>query len=69
MENVRLILKGKTYQAKCIDENHYSFSLSDIKRSGKYTAEVYDGTNLIGNITFTVKGAVGSTNSGFDDLF
>jgi len=67
--NVKLILNEKSYLAECIDETHYKIVIPDIKRAGKYAVDIFDGENLIGNITLGVKGAVGSSNSSFDDLF
>ena len=40
-----------------------------IKRAKTYTGEVYDGDNLIGMITYTVKNKLGGDNADFDDLF
>lgn len=67
--NVRLSVNDKYYVMQCIDKTHYKLVIPDIKRSGKYSANVYDGTNLISSVTIPVKGAVGSANSGFDDMF
>jgi len=67
--DLRLIVGGKSYSAENIDGTHYKVLMPDIKRGGKYTADVFDGSDLIGNITLNVKGAVGSSNSSFDDLF
>ncbi len=68
--NLGLTIKGKRYSPNTvIDEHHYMFILSDIKRSGRYNADVYDGQDVIGKIVINVKGAVGSSNSDFDDLF
>ena len=67
--NVSVVLNGKRYAGKASDETHYSFELSDIKRAKKYSADVYDGSDLIGKIDFTAKGKTGSVNSDFDELF
>lgn len=66
---VKVIMDGKPYAAEYVDKTHYRISNPDIKRSGKHTANVYDGGNLIGTVNINVKGTVGSANSGFDDLF
>lgn len=68
-KNVRLVVNGKSYSANSIDATHYEVVISDIKRGGKYVADIFDDSDLIGNITLNVKGAVGSSNSSFDDLF
>jgi hypothetical protein len=67
--NVSIILNGKRYAGKASDSTHFSFALDDIRRAKKYSADVYDGSDLIGKIDFTVKGKTGSVNSDFDDLF
>ena len=66
---VRMDIKGKSYYSEQIDRTHYKFILDDIKRSGEYEANIYDGSNLIGCIKLHIKGAVGSAKTGFDDLF
>ena len=68
-DNVSLIINDKRYYANREDETHFSFCLVDIKRAKTYTAEVFDGDDIIGNITFTVKGKLGNRNDDFDDLF
>ena len=60
---------GATYPGASTDGKHFKFEVSDIKRSGKYEFDLLDGSNLITKITINAKGAVGSANSGFDDLF
>ena len=68
--NLGLMIKGKRYpQCTILDEHHYLFELPDIKRSGRYDAEVYEGEDIIGKVVVNVKGAVGSSNNDFDDLF
>lgn len=67
--NVNALRGGIKYLGVSIDDTHFEFEVPDIKRSGKYNFELYDGTNLITVIEINVKGAVGSSDSGFDDLF
>ena len=67
--NVSIILNGKRYSGKASDRTHFSFALDDIRRAKRYSADVYDGSDLIGKIDFTVKGKTGTVNSDFDDLF
>lgn len=69
MHDVSVILNGKPYSASQIDANHYSVKLPDIKRAGDYSADVYVGDNLIGNIMIRAKGKSGKVNDAFDDLF
>ena len=67
--NISIILNGKRYAGKASDGTHFDFVFDDIRRAKKYSADVYDGSDLIGKIDFTVKGKTGSVNSDFDDLF
>ena len=67
--NISIILNGKRYAGKASDGTHFGFVFDDIRRAKKYSADVYDGSDLIGKIDFTVKGKTGSVNSDFDDLF
>lgn len=61
--------KSTSYECNCtdfIDTSNYRFNISEIKRTGKFTADLYDGDKLIQqNMTFETKKAVGKTN----DLF
>ena len=56
-------------EGKTTDGSHFSFELSSIKRAGQYEANIFDGDNLLANITITVKNAIGSVNTDFDELF
>lgn len=70
MQDVSVILNGKSYLAVQVDDNHYSVNLPDIKRAGDYPADVYAGNNLlIGKITIKAQGKSGKVNDAFDDLF
>lgn len=69
-DNVSLVINGTSYKASCDDRNHYTIVLSNIKRSKQLSADVYDGSNLIGNVTIAVKGKVASSDTEFgNDLF
>ena len=68
-KSIRMEIKGKSYDGEQTDETHYTFALTDIKRSGEYDASVFDGSNLIGRKKLRIKGTVGSAKSNFDDLF
>lgn len=69
VRDVSVVLNGKRYPASQIDANHYSVKLSDTKRAGDYSADVYAGDNLIGNIMIKAQGKSGKVNDAFDDLF
>lgn len=68
-DKVRVVLKERSYSAKCIDKTHYEICAPEIKRSGKYNVDIFDGENLLGSVVINVKGTVGTSNSDFDDLF
>ena len=65
---VKLIIDNKSYLGKTEDGLHFTFELKDIKRArtAPYTADVFDSDNLIGNITFKVKGKAATLNEDFD---
>ena len=69
VQDVSVVLNGKPYSASQIDANHYSVKLPDTKRAGDYSADVYAGDNLIGNIMIKAQGKSGKVNDAFDDLF
>ena len=67
--NVSVVVNGTRYQAFSDDKSHYTIEMKDVRRAKKYTADVYDGEDLIGKVGFTVKGKTASVNDDFDDLF
>lgn len=69
VQDVSVVLNGKSYPALQIDVNHYSVKLPDIKRAREYLADVYTGDNLIGKIMVKAQGRSGKVNDAFDDLF
>lgn len=58
---------GKIYSCGgSVDGKHYKFEIPDIKRSGKYTAALYDGSKLLmQNMIFEVKKAISTTKDFF----
>ncbi len=67
--NVSIVIAGKPYFATKKDATHYSVLLEDYKRAKKnVAADVYDGDDLIGNITFEIKGRAATVKTDFDDL-
>jgi len=62
LEDVSLAVKGKRYVAEILAANHWRVLLPDIKLAGDYTAEVFEGANLVGNVRFTVKSGVMKEN-------
>jgi len=69
VQDISVVLNGKHYSASQIDTNHYSVKLPDTKRAGEYSADIYAGDNLIGNIKFKAQGKSGKVNDAFDGLF
>jgi hypothetical protein len=68
----RVVIKDmpSPYVAQKTDKNHYVI-ITDIKKSGKYFADVFDGDNLIGEIILDVKSETQKNNSSdnFDSMF
>lgn len=69
VQDITVVLSGKSYAATQIDTNHYTVKLPDTKRAGDYPADVYAGDNLIGKIMIKAQGKSGKVNDAFDDLF
>lgn len=69
VQDVSVVLKGKTHTAVQTDSNHYSVELPDIKRAGSYSADVFAGDDLVGQIMIKVQGKSGNINEAFEDLF
>lgn len=67
-DNISLVIEDKTYQGKSEDGTHYTFGLKDIKRAKTkpYTADVFDGSDLIGSVSFKVKGKTATVKADFD---
>lgn len=64
--NILLRLDETTYASEVIDDNHFMFRIPDIKRSKTYVATVFEGEDVLGEVTFTPKSKI---NTNFDDLF
>lgn len=67
-DNLSLLLEDKTYQGKVEDGTHFTFQLEHIKRAKTkpYTADVFDDSDLIGRISFTVKGKAATIKDDFN---
>ncbi|MGC8482411.1 MAG: BREX-4 system phosphatase PglZ [Thermodesulfobium sp.] len=68
-KNVSIVLNGKRYPAFVLDGLHYKVALPDIKRAGNYSADVYAGDDLIGEVQIKAQGKSGKKNDEFEDLF
>lgn len=66
---VKIVYKEKFYQVEVVDSSHFRVLIPEIKRSGKYLLDIFEGENLLGQLTINVKGAVGTAKGEFDDLF
>jgi len=66
--NICIVIDGKTYKGHAEDDTHFTFSLDDIKRakSKPYIGEVFDSEDLIGSISFKVKGKTATIKDDFD---
>lgn len=65
LDKVSVSVRGTNYSAEKLDANRHKVVLADVKRAGSYDAEVFEGSNLIGCVTFVVKTGTGQEN----DLF
>lgn len=72
-DNISIVIDNKTYHGTTEDGTHYLFALKDIKRAKTkpYSADVFDSTNLIGTVSFKVKGKTATVKDdfNFDDGF
>ncbi|MEG0942700.1 MAG: BREX-4 system phosphatase PglZ [Angelakisella sp.] len=68
LDNISLVVEDKPYQGKSEDGIHYTFGLKEIKRAKAkpYTADVFDGSDLIGSISLKVKGKTATVKDDLD---
>ena len=67
---ISAVIAGTPYPAVCNDATHYTIVLSDYKRAAKnVVASIYDGEDLIGSVSFEIKGRTATVKNDFDDLF
>lgn len=68
--NVSVVIDSERYLAVRNDSTHFTVILSQQRRSKKnVSAAIYDGDDLIGNVTFDIKGKFDSAEKKvFDDL-
>lgn len=66
--NISLVVEDKPYQGKSEDGIHYTFELKEVKRAKAkpYTADVFDGADLIGSVSFNVRGKTATVKDDFD---
>ena len=66
--SIGIVVGEKSYHGTTEDGTHFEFALRDIKRAkGKpYVAEVFDSANLLGTISFKVKGKTADIRDDFN---
>ncbi|MDD4494116.1 MAG: BREX-4 system phosphatase PglZ [Eubacteriales bacterium] len=69
IENMALRFNNRLYYSESISKNMHKVVFDDFKRSGAYTAEVLDGDNLIGSISFKIEKRSGKTKASEEDEF
>lgn len=62
LQNVSARVNGKQYTAKSIGNQKHKVVFPDIKKTGKYTVDVFEGDTLIGQLEFEVQRESGGTN-------
>lgn len=67
-DNISLVIEDESYRGKSEDGTHYTFGLKNIKRAKTkpYTADIFDGSDLIGSVFFKVKGKTATVKDDFD---
>lgn len=59
-------IANNVYEGKPIDNTHTKFEIPEIKRSGKFTVDLFDGDNLvISNLEFETKKAISKSKDYF----
>lgn len=67
-DDISLVIEDRPYRGKSEDGLHYTFELKDIKRAKvkPYTTDVFDGDDLIGSVSFKVRGKTATVKDDFD---
>jgi hypothetical protein len=61
--------KSKKYRAKKVtDDLHYQVTISEMKREGNYSVDVYLGENFISKLYIKTHSKIATKNSDFDNL-
>ncbi|GHV54674.1 hypothetical protein FACS1894216_15180 [Synergistales bacterium] len=55
LKKVSVLVGENRYDAEAIGDNKHKITFPDIKRAGKHSADVYEGDNLIGQVTFEIR--------------
>jgi hypothetical protein len=62
LKRVSVKVLEQQYTAEAIGNNKHKIIFTDIKRTGQYTADVFEGDNLIGQVEFDIQPESGKTN-------
>ena len=66
VSDVSIIVSGNSYTATPVDAHHHIVKLPDIKRAGKYPADVYAGDDPIGTVQIKAQAKSAKINDDFD---
>lgn len=69
IDNMSLRFNNRIYSTTLVGSNIHKIVFDDFKRSGIYTAEVLDGDNLIGKISFKIEKRSGKSKASEEDDF
>jgi len=61
LKSVSAKVNSKRYSSDAIGNNKHKIVFPDIKRAAKYTADVFEGDNLIGQVEFEIQSESGKT--------
>lgn len=61
LKSVSVRVTGKQYSSEVLDNNQHKIVFPDIKRAGKYKADVFECDNLIGQVEFEIQSESGKT--------
>ncbi len=67
-DSISLVIEDRRYTGLSEDGTHYTFELRDIKRAKTkpYTADIFDGSDLLGSVSFKVRGKIAKVKDDFD---
>lgn len=61
LKQVSVKVDGQQYEAEAVGNNKHRVIFPDIKRAQKYTADVFEGDNLVGQVEFEIQRESGRT--------
>ena len=69
IEALAVRFQGRLYHSVSVGERKHKVTFDGFKKSGDYVADVLDGDDLIGKITFKIDKRSGGTKSSEEDDF